>query len=102
MQRVFHSARRTCALLLVLGHFLAVAMAGSSWLHHHLHGDADAPDHTCAVTTILAGQVDRPDLPEFALAPVHFIAVPTLPLASIHQPTGTLRNCARERAPPAA
>jgi|GEM_PF-3438830 len=102
MQRVSHSARQACALLLIFGHLLAIAMAGSSWLHHHLHGDADAPDHVCAVTAVLAGQIDQPDLPDLALVPVHFTAIPTPRFASVHQPVGALRNCAQERAPPVA
>jgi hypothetical protein len=102
MQRASHSARRTWALILVLSHLLVVAMAGSSWLHHRLHGDADAPDHSCAVTAVLAGQIDQPDLPDVALAPGHFIAAPAPILAAARPPIEAPRNCAQERAPPAA
>jgi hypothetical protein len=49
------------ATLLVM-HLLAVSMAMSPTLHHLLHSDADAPDHQCAATLMIDGQVDRPDV----------------------------------------
>jgi hypothetical protein len=102
MQRAFHSITRTLALTLILGHLLAVAMAGSPWLHQRLHHHAAAPDHTCAVTAVLNGQIDQPDVPELAIAPARF-ATAGIPFLLVDRPPSeTPRNCTRERAPPAA
>lgn len=48
------------AALLAL-HVLVVGMAMSPSLHHLLHQDADSPDHQCAATLLIDGQLDQPD-----------------------------------------
>jgi hypothetical protein len=49
--------------LLVIGllaaHLAILAMAVCPSLHMWLHHDADEPDHQCAVTAVIAGQLDN-------------------------------------------
>lgn len=55
------------AALLAL-QLLVAALAMSPSLHHLLHHDADAPDHQCAATLLLDGQLDCPETPGFRAA----------------------------------
>jgi len=102
MQLVSHPARRVLAMTLILGHLLTLAMAGAPSFHRWLHGDADAPDHSCAVVAALGGQIDQPDAPELFRAPER-LATGELPS---HQsgisPSGVPSTASRERAPPEA
>ncbi len=63
---VMHPARQLIGRFLATGllaaHLLVIAMAMSPALHHWLHGDADESDHHCAVTAMIDGQLDRPDI----------------------------------------
>jgi hypothetical protein len=63
MQQVPSSAGRVLAMTLLLGHFLAIAMAWSPSLHDWLHGDNDEAQHHCAATAMIDGQIDRPAVP---------------------------------------
>jgi hypothetical protein len=55
------SAGLLAGALLAL-HLLVVGTAMSPVLHHLLHHDAAASDHQCAATTVIDGQIDRPDV----------------------------------------
>ncbi|MGH8046133.1 MAG: hypothetical protein ACREKL_02710 [Chthoniobacterales bacterium] len=61
-----HTARQSIGRFLAAGllatHLLVVSMAMAPALHHWLHGDSDKPDHQCAVTAMIDGQLDRPDV----------------------------------------
>ncbi|MDD5199554.1 MAG: hypothetical protein PHC88_07085 [Terrimicrobiaceae bacterium] len=101
MRRGFHSTVRTVALALIACHLLAVAMASSPALHQWMHGDADEPGHHCAAATVVAGQVDQPDVASVFARPANFptaIASSIVPARAL--PTA-FRACAQERAPPA-
>jgi hypothetical protein len=102
-----HPARQLIVRFLAVGllamHLLVVSMAMAPALHHWLHGDADEPDHQCAVTAMIDGQFDRPEAPRLDIVRPIFVAefsdvmepVQPLLLASPHASPG-------ERAPPAA
>jgi hypothetical protein len=52
-------APRRIWAVICLASFLALqAVASSGTLHKWIHPDADSPDHECAVTMFLHGQVD--------------------------------------------
>jgi hypothetical protein len=59
-----HPARqligRLIASILLATHLAVVGMAASPALHHWLHHDEDKPDHHCAVTAMIDGQLDCP------------------------------------------
>jgi len=89
------------ATLLVL-HLLVVSMAMSPTLHHLLHNDADEPDHQCAATLMIDGQIDQPDVACVgAPQPVQH-AETCLSIPSSEMPAGFSGALSADRAPPLA
>jgi hypothetical protein len=83
---------KSLAAVLLAMHLLVISMAMAPALHHWLHGDSDGPDHQCAVTAMIDGQLDRPDVaavyagqPQMLVAtcepPGHSRPMPAFPLA---------------------
>lgn len=102
MQRALHSTKRIWALALIVGHLLAVAMAWSPSLHHWAHGHAAEPHHTCAITAVLAGQLDQPGITAITTAPPLLAEEAQPSFETDRRPPGVIRDCGRERAPPRA
>lgn len=102
MQGSRHPIGKFLAIAVLAGHMLAVAMALCPALHEWLHHDANESGHHCAVTVIINGQLDRPDV-----AIVQVTKVPLLVTADgLLDPSQPLRVALRttpgERAPPLA
>lgn len=101
-----HPARQLIGRFLAAGllaaHLLVITMAASPALHHWLHGDADESDHQCAVTAMIDGQFDRPDVQCLDVARPAVIAE-IREAASPVQPLPTFLGASPgERAPPVA
>ncbi len=100
--RASHFHGQTLALLLVLGHLLAIAVAWSPDLHHWMHGDADESGHLCAAAAVLGGQLESANATVSVLAPMLF-PTESVPLDQIGvRPLLPLTGRSQERAPPAA
>ena len=89
--------------LLVIGllaaQFIVLAMAVSPPLHKWLHHDADEPDHLCAVTAFISGQIDFvfPSLVTFLLSAAGHVTVGTF----VPTERSSFRSSVLEHAPPA-
>jgi len=94
------SLKRACALALIVGHLLAVAMAASPRLHHWAHDDANCADHACAITAILAGQIDEPGILAVSPTPPAAVGAELHFFAKECRLEGAIPHCGRERAPP--
>jgi hypothetical protein len=64
-------------------HLLVVSLAMSPALHDWLHHDADAQDHQCAVTSMLAGFLDQPAAPDPSAA----LPAPRVEISLVSEPT---------------
>src|SRR5215472_42025 len=94
--------RRSKVAIAVLGLGLVLlldAMAACPALHELIHHDADKPDHECAVTLFLHGQVDSPVCDVVLLPPTSTVEL------TRHQPVTVfclvIANLPPGRAPPA-
>lgn len=102
MPRVLSSAGRVLALGLILGHLFVVALAWFPSLHHWVHGDSDEPDHHCAVTAMLDGQLDRCTVPPVAAVPPVLLCGQVLLPDASPSPLLACGSGLHDRGPPSA
>ena len=91
---------RLLIISLLAAQLAILAMAVCPSLHMWLHHDADGPDHQCAVTAVIAGQLDI-----FVATVVTFLLfatgfVPTRTLVQVQPPF--FGSYVLEHAPPAS
>lgn len=90
--------------LLVIGLLAArlaiLAMAVCPSLHMWLHHDADEPDHQCAVTAVIAGQLDIFVVTVVTFLPFAMGLVPTRTIVRVPRPF--FGSYVLEHAPPAS
>lgn len=73
-------------------------LAASPSLHQLVHADANNPDHQCAITLFVHGQVDSPVTDTLATMPVGVIEI--RPQSSVLNPDAQVALLPPGRAPP--
>ena len=98
MTRPNRGPLRWVSPLVALFFLLLTTLAASPGLHHAIHSDSDQPGHHCAITLLLAGQVE----PSAGQPPVIIPAAPCLIVAQVVAPVFSLppRLLPPGRAPP--
>lgn len=82
---------RGIAALCALAVWLLGVLAASPDLHGHVHEDAPAPQHACAVTLFQHGAENPLEFTALSLAPVELVVATLAPADAIARPIADLR-----------